>query len=242
VAAAKTKAPRLIESQDACSNSPPPRTAHYYRMLRRSPGEWLQRATVEMRRYRFGLTAPRLLLDDCDAWTLNASLTRLSSYRKCSKRRTLGRSAQATSLLPIEDTTICSRKAHGFGSGSGTGFAAEVKPKAGFGFRASAAFLSSASTSTSFRIPVLRPLLKREALGFSPLMQAGWAHSPGVERVPCVATGARPQVILPGRPAAERASDARAGGVEAFVLVRLAVQNGGRFGGFIGEGAHATVS
>jgi hypothetical protein len=27
------------------------------------------------------------LLDDCDAWTLNASLTTSSSYRKCSKRR-----------------------------------------------------------------------------------------------------------------------------------------------------------
>src|SRR5437879_13179204 len=50
---------------------------------------------------RFRLTAPRLLLDDCDAWTLNASLRRLSSYRKCSKRRILGHSAQATSLLRI---------------------------------------------------------------------------------------------------------------------------------------------
>jgi hypothetical protein len=73
------------------------------------------------------LTAPHLLLDDCDVWTLNASLTRLSSYRKCSKRRIFDHSAQATSLLPIEDTTICSRKVLGFGSGSGTGFAADLK-------------------------------------------------------------------------------------------------------------------
>jgi hypothetical protein len=37
---------------------------------------------------RCRLTAPCFLLDDCDAWTLNASLTTSSSYRKCSKRRT----------------------------------------------------------------------------------------------------------------------------------------------------------
>jgi hypothetical protein len=89
---------------------------------------------------RFRLTSPRLLLDDCNAWTLNASLTRLSSYRKCSKRRILGHSAQATSLPPIEGTTKCSLTARGFGCGSSSGFAVEVKPKAGLGFRASAAF------------------------------------------------------------------------------------------------------
>src|SRR5437588_9665320 len=77
---------------------------------------------------RFRLTAPRLLLDDCDAWTLNASLTRLSSYRKCSKRRILGHSAQATSLLPIEGTTRCSRIAHGFEFGSGMASAADQSP------------------------------------------------------------------------------------------------------------------
>ena len=37
-----------------------------------------------------GLTALRLLLDDYDAWTLNASLPILSSYRRCSKRRISG--------------------------------------------------------------------------------------------------------------------------------------------------------
>ena len=35
----------------------------------------------------FRLTAPRFLLEDWDAWTLNASLTTSSSYRKCLKRR-----------------------------------------------------------------------------------------------------------------------------------------------------------
>src|SRR5438477_1895557 len=67
---------------------------------------------------RFRLTAPRLLLDDCDAWTLNASLTRLSSYRKCSKRRILDHSAQATSLLLIEGTMKCWHIARGLGFGN----------------------------------------------------------------------------------------------------------------------------
>jgi len=67
---------------------------------------------------------------------------RLSSYGKCSKRRILGHSAQATSRLRIDGMTKCSRIARGFGSGSGTEFAAEVKPKAGLGFKANAAFLT----------------------------------------------------------------------------------------------------
>ena len=58
------------------------------------------------------LTVAVLMLDIEMEWTLNASLTRLSSYRKCSKHRTLGHSAQATSLLPIAGTTRCSRIAH----------------------------------------------------------------------------------------------------------------------------------
>jgi hypothetical protein len=81
-----------------------------------------------------------VLLDIEREWTLNASLTRFSSYRKCSKRRISGHSAQATSLLRIEGTTKCSRIARGFGCGRILGFAAEVKLKAGLGFRASAAF------------------------------------------------------------------------------------------------------
>jgi len=46
-----------------------------------------------------------ILLDIETEWTLNALLTTSSSYRKCSKRRTLDHSAQATSLLQIEGTT-----------------------------------------------------------------------------------------------------------------------------------------
>jgi len=76
-----------------------------------------------------GLTIATLMLDIGTEWTLNASLTRLSSYRKCSKRRILDHSAQATFLLPIEDTTRCSRTAHGFGFGRTLGFAADLSLK-----------------------------------------------------------------------------------------------------------------
>jgi hypothetical protein len=86
------------------------------------------------------LTNATLMSDIETEWTLNASLTILSSYGKCSKRRILGHSAQATSLLPIKGTTKCSRIARGFGYGSSSEFAAEVKPKAGLGFKASVAF------------------------------------------------------------------------------------------------------
>jgi|HubBroStandDraft_4_1064222.scaffolds.fasta_scaffold96586_2 hypothetical protein len=86
------------------------------------------------------LTVAPLMLDIKTEWTLNASLTRLSSYRKCSKRQTLGHSAQLTSLLPIEGMTKCSRIAHGSGCGDGMDFVAEAKAKSGLGFRASAAF------------------------------------------------------------------------------------------------------
>ena len=53
-----------------------------------------------------------------------------------------------------------------------------------------------------------RPSTAREALRFSPLMQARWADSSRVERVPLVAAGAEPFVFLSGRPAAEWAADA----------------------------------
>src|SRR5208282_5864149 len=58
-------------------------------------------------------------------WMLNALLTTSSSYRKCSKRRTLDHSAQATSLLQIEGTTRRSLIARGFGSGNAMASVAE---------------------------------------------------------------------------------------------------------------------
>ena len=51
------------------------------------------------------------------------------------------------------------------------------------------------------------------------------------------ATG--PAVVFVGRPAANRASNAGAGGVEALFLVEVAIQNHGRFGSVIREGVHA---
>jgi hypothetical protein len=59
-------------------------------------------------------------------WTLNASLTTSSSYRKCSKRRTLDHSAQATSLLQIEGMTRRSRTARGLNSGNIMASAADL--------------------------------------------------------------------------------------------------------------------
>jgi len=53
----------------------------------------------------YRLTVAVLMLDIETEWTLNALLTTSSSYRKCSKRRILDHSAQATSLLQIEGTT-----------------------------------------------------------------------------------------------------------------------------------------
>jgi hypothetical protein len=67
--------------------------------------------------------------------------------------------------------------------------------------------------------------------------------TPGIllryQRCSTVAATAPPAIVTARRPAAERASSARAGGVEACLLIRLAIQNHRRFGGAIGEGAHA---
>jgi hypothetical protein len=65
-----------------------------------------------------------------------------------------------------------------------------------------------------------RPPLAGMALGFSPLMQAGGANTSRVERVPRMPPGARPEVVLAGRPTAQRTTDARAGSVAALVECR----------------------
>ena len=54
-----------------------------------------------------------------------------------------------------------------------------------------------------------RPSAAREALGLSPLVQAGWTDASGVKSVPFVAACAEPFVLFAGRPAAERAADSR---------------------------------
>ena len=58
-------------------------------------------------------------------------------------------------------------------------------------------------------------------------MEAGGAHSSGIECVPEVAAATRPMVVLARCPRAERAPDSRAGGVEALVLIRLAIHDDG---------------
>jgi hypothetical protein len=84
-----------------------------------------------------------------------------------------------------------------------------------------------------------RPSATLETLSRSPLVEAGGADTPGIERVPMVPADAKPMVFLAGRPAAQRASDARAGGVEAFLLIWLAINNDRRV--FVREGTHAAI-
>jgi hypothetical protein len=74
------------------------------------------------------------------------------------------------------------------------------------------------------------------------LVQARWADASGVERVPDMAAVTKPSVFLAGRPAAERAADARIRGTFALLFVEFTIQNNGRFGSGIREGAHAPAS
>ena len=91
----------------------------------------------------------------------------------------------------------------------------------------------------SLRVPIRmrRPPATLEALGRSPLMEARRAHSTRIERVPLVPAATSPLVILAGRPAAEWASNAWAGGVEAFRLIGFTINNNGRL--VIRESGHA---
>jgi hypothetical protein len=73
----------------------------------------------------------------------------------------------------------------------------------------------------------------------SPLVEASRAHSSGVKRVPHAAAVTRPEIVFAWRPAAERASNAGAGGFEALILIGLAIQHYGRI--VIGGCAHAPV-
>jgi hypothetical protein len=82
-------------------------------------------------------------------------------------------------------------------------------------------------TISPLRVPerVQRPTAAREALRLSPLVQAGWADASRIEGIPLIAAGAEPFVFFAGRPTAERAADARAGWIEAYLLLKLAVWN-----------------
>src|SRR5947208_15662770 len=85
-----------------------------------------------------------------------------------------------------------------------------------------------------------RPACAREALGLSPLVEALRAYSPRIECVPEMAAVASPAVFFAVRPTTKRASYARAGRVNALVLIEVAIQDGGRFGR-IREGTHAQL-
>ena len=73
-----------------------------------------------------------------------------------------------------------------------------------------------------------RPSAARQALRFSPSLEARWGDSPGVECVPFVAAGAEPFVFLSVRPAAERASEARRfRSAELLLFFKLAIYSSG---------------
>jgi hypothetical protein len=93
---------------------------------RRATLHCVQDALTDTSLMPYRLTVAVLMLDIETEWTLNTSLTTSSSYRKCSKRRTLDHSAQATSRLRIEDTTKCWRIALGLSSGNITASAADL--------------------------------------------------------------------------------------------------------------------
>lgn len=59
--------------------------------------------------------------------------------------------------------------------------------------------------------------MTRKTLRFRPLMQTARANPSGIERVPRMPAGARPEVAFTRRPATERAPDTRAGSAAAFI-------------------------
>jgi hypothetical protein len=82
----------------------------------------------------------------------------------------------------------------------------------------------------SVRVPirVRRPSAAREALRFSPLVKASGADATCIERIPIEAACAKPFVLLPGRPAAERTADAGTRWFAALLFLKLAVWNDDR--------------
>ena len=75
------------------------------------------------------------------------------------------------------------------------------------------------------RVPIRmrRPFMALEAARLGPLVKARRADTARVERVPYVAACADPPVASRGSPTAERATDARAGGVELIFVAFLDV-------------------
>ena len=77
------------------------------------------------------------------------------------------------------------------------------------------------------RVPerMRRPSAAREALRLTPLVETGWADSSGVEGVPLIPAVAEPLVFFTGRPAAERTTDTRAGGVLILFFLKFSIQH-----------------
>ncbi len=59
-------------------------------------------------------------------------------------------------------------------------------------------------------------------------MEARRAHASAIERVPLIAAGSRPAVVIAGRPAAEWAADAGAGRTLTLLCVEFAICHNGR--------------
>ena len=71
-----------------------------------------------------------------------------------------------------------------------------------------------------------RPSAAREALRFSPVVEARGADASSIKRIPRMTALAEPFVLLPGRPAAERAADARRFRLAGFPLfIKFAIRN-----------------
>jgi len=82
-----------------------------------------------------------------------------------------------------------------------------------------------------------RPSAAREALSFTPLVEAGWADASCIKSIPLIAAGAEPFVFLAGRPATKRAADARRFRLAGLSLfVNLALWNNDRI---VGDRRHA---
>src|SRR5438270_6012599 len=79
--------------------------------------------------------------------------------------------------------------------------------------------------SGSVPIGMRRPSAAREALRFSPLVKARWADGSGIECVPLIPALAKPLVLFPGRPTAERTADARGFGLAGFLLFKFSIQH-----------------
>jgi len=93
--------------------------------------------------------------------------------------------------------------------------------------------------SSLLRIPegMRRPFAAREALGFSPLVEAGWADASCIKSIPLIAAGAEPFVVFARRPTAQRAADVRRfRSAGALLFFKLAVWNDERI---ISDRTHA---